>query len=290
MFGVLNLNKPAGKSSRDVVNIVQRLAKPHKVGHAGTLDPLATGVLITCVGPATRLISYAQQLPKQYRGTFRLGQSSPTEDIEGEITHLSDAPIPDSEQLKTTLPQFVGQILQTPPAYSALKIKGERAYKLARRGEQVEMKSRPVLIEAVDVVRYEYPELVLDIRCGSGTYIRSLGRDIARSLGTEAVMAALCRTAIGPFTVEQAVKPTELNPQELSQQLSSAASLLKHLPTVELDQAEIDSIATGRKIEDRFSQEGTEFVAYASDGTLLAVLHHDESGRLRTKINFVARN
>jgi tRNA pseudouridine55 synthase len=290
VFGVLNLNKPPGKTSRDVVNIVQRLAKPHKAGHAGTLDPIATGVLITCVGAATRLITYAQQLPKEYRATFRLGQSSASEDIESEVELLPDAPRPSQEQIQAVLPQFTGDILQTPPAFSALKVNGERAYKLARRGEEVQLKGRPISIYSIQLVRYEYPELVLDVQCGSGTYIRSLGRDIARALQTEAVMSALCRTAIGPFRVADALTPAELCIEKLSHQLQPANSLLAALPAVVLNPNEIDQISTGRSIRNRFELTEAEIVAESAAGEVLAILKHRQDGSLAPKINFITRH
>ena len=199
MFGFLNLNKPAGVTSRDVVNQVQRLVRPEKVGHAGTLDPLATGVLVVCVGRATRLTEYVQRMPKHYSATFLFGRQSDTEDIDGQVIELADPPQPKRDQIEATLPKFLGEIQQVPPAYSALKVEGRRAYDLARRGEDVQLAARPVVIYELRIVAYEYPELRLDIVCGSGTYVRSLGRNIARTVGTQAVMSALVRTAIGNF-------------------------------------------------------------------------------------------
>ena len=147
--GLLNVDKPAGMTSRDAVDLVQRLARPAKVGHAGTLDPLATGVLVICVGAATRLIEYVQRMPKRYVGTFLLGRSSTTEDIEGQVTLLSDPPIPAAAQIEAATEKFVGSLLQRPPAFSALKVAGKRAYDLARRGEAVELKPRPVEVYAL---------------------------------------------------------------------------------------------------------------------------------------------
>ena len=208
--GLLNLDKPAGITSRDAVDLVQRLARPAKVGHAGTLDPLATGVLVICVGAATRLIEYVQRMPKRYVGTFLLGRSSATEDIDGAVTLLPDPPIPAADQIEAAAKKFVGRLLQRPPAFSALKVAGQRAYDLARRGEAVDLKPRPIEVYSLKVARYEYPELVLEIECGGGTYVRSLGRDLAESLGTAAVMSALVRTAIGPWTLDTAVDPRTL--------------------------------------------------------------------------------
>lgn len=210
--GLLNLNKPAEMSSRQAVNLVERLTRPVRAGHAGTLDPLATGVLVVCVGAATRLIGYVQRMRKQYRGTFLLGRHSPTEDIEGEVTELPDAPHPTREQIVAAAAGFVGRIEQRPPAFSAIKVAGRRAYELARQGRQPELAARPVVIHAIEIAAYKYPELVLDVTCGSGTYIRLLGRDLAESLGTSAVMSALVRTSIGGFVLADAVDPRQLKP------------------------------------------------------------------------------
>ncbi|NOY30442.1 MAG: tRNA pseudouridine(55) synthase TruB, partial [Planctomycetes bacterium] len=186
MFGILNLNKPIGWTSRDAVNRVQRLVRPAKAGHAGTLDPLATGVLVVCIGPATRLISYVQAMPKVYQATFLLGRTSDSDDIETEVRELASPPQPSREEIESKLPDFLGEIQQRPPAYSALKVNGQRAYKLAREGLAVQLEPRPVEIYELRVTGYNYPELKINLRCGSGTYVRSLGRDLAEALGTGA--------------------------------------------------------------------------------------------------------
>ncbi|MBU4397786.1 MAG: tRNA pseudouridine(55) synthase TruB, partial [Planctomycetes bacterium] len=214
--GILNLNKPAGISSRRAVDLVKRLVRPAKVGHAGTLDPLATGVLVVCVGAATRLTEYVQRMPKRYLGTFLLGRRSPTEDVEGDVTELSDAPVPTHAQIAAAAECFVGRIAQRPPSFSAIKVKGRRAYKLARGGQRVQLPARPVNVYRIEVKAYKYPELVLDVECGGGTYIRSLGRDLAESLGTAAVMSALTRTAVGNFRIEQSVDPNVLDCSNLT--------------------------------------------------------------------------
>ena len=289
MFGVLNLNKPPGPTSRNVVNIVQRLAQPYKVGHAGTLDPLAEGVLLTCVGPATRLVEYAQRLPKFYRATFLLGQRSDTEDVEGDVDQLPEAPQPTRAQLERLLPQFQGVIEQVPPAFSALKVKGRRAYALARAGRDVELSPREVTIHLLRIVAYDYPRLELDITCGSGTYIRSLGRDIARAAGTEAVMAALVRTAIGPFTVEQSVAPEALSAENITNYLLPAITLLDDLPRVTLNTEEIAAITYGRLIDNRFGLSANELAAIDEQTQLLAILERQADNQLRPAKNFVGQ-
>jgi tRNA pseudouridine55 synthase len=219
MFGLLNLHKPTGVTSRRVVDLVQRLVRPAKVGHAGTLDPLARGVLVLGIGQATRLVEYVQEMPKHYRATFLLGRTSTTEDIEGEVTELPGAVAPTCDDLERAAAQLRGEIEQRPPAFSALKVDGRRAYELARSGREVELAPRRVRIDRLDIVRYEYPELDLDIVCGGGTYVRSLGRDLAERAGTAAVMAALERASIGHFTIADAVDPELLTADNLARHL-----------------------------------------------------------------------
>ena len=288
MFGLLNLDKPAGVTSRDVVNRVQRLVKPHKVGHCGTLDPLATGVLVIAIGPATRLVEYVQRMPKTYRGTFLLGKSSDTDDIEGQVIDLPAPPIPTREQLHAVIPKFLGTIQQTPPAFSALKIAGQRSYDLARRGQSAELASRSVEVHALEIVRYAYPELELLIRCGSGTYVRSLGRDLARSVGTEAVMSALRREAIGPFQIAETVSADTLALQLIHERLQPAAMALGEMPQVGISAKDQRRLALGQSIADLSPTEASELAAVAQDGRLIAILERDGRGAWKAAKNFAA--
>ena len=178
IFGLLNIHKPRGKTSRWAVDQVKRLVRPAKVGHAGTLDPLATGVLIVAVGPVTRLMEDVQQAPKQYRAEYLLGQTSDTEDTEGRVTELVDPRRPSRAEIEFAAARFVGEIQQRPPAFSAIKVSGRRAYSLARKGQEVKLEPRAVTIHSLNIPDYVYPRLTLDIQCSSGTYIRSLGRDL----------------------------------------------------------------------------------------------------------------
>jgi tRNA pseudouridine55 synthase len=248
LFGLLNVDKPAGCSSRHVVDVVERLVRPAKAGHAGTLDPLATGVLVICVGKATRLISYVQQMPKRYRATFQLGRHSETDDIEGEVVELRAAPVPTIGQIDETLRQFLGEIEQVPPLHSAVKVGGRRAYALARRGKAVELAPRKVTIHGIEVRRYEYPELELEIECGSGTYVRSLGRDLAAALGTAAVMSALKRSAIGRFQIADALALDDVNGETVAKHLLPATAAVEHLPQVTVDTAQAVDLRNGRPI------------------------------------------
>ena len=192
----LNLNKPAGVTSRDVVDMVCKAAGTKSVGHAGTLDPLATGVLVCGIGKATKLVEYVQRMTKTYRAEFTLGQTSDTDDTEGAVTPTADAVAPPTEELERALAKFRGLVKQTPPAYSAVKVAGRRAYELARKGKPVDLSPRQVLIHGVRLHRYEWPTLDVEIQCGSGTYIRSIARDLGMMLRTGGLMSKLVRTAI----------------------------------------------------------------------------------------------
>lgn len=291
-FHLLNCNKPAGRSSRWVVDQVQRLVRPAKVGHAGTLDPLATGVLVVCIGSATRLIPYVQQMRKRYRATFELGRTSTTEDIEGTITELVNSPRPTRQEIEKAAGRFVGEILQRPPAVSAVKVSGQRAYKLARAGKQFELTARPVQIYWLEVVEYEYPRLVLEVECGSGTYIRSLGRDVAESLGTGAMMSALERTTIGLFQISDAVDVDSLTKDNLAAHLQSPLHAVQHLRKLTLDDAETTRIARGQFIacDERIpgATEGEEFAALNGYGDLTAIVKLRPGGTLGAVCNFAA--
>jgi tRNA pseudouridine55 synthase len=289
LFGLLILDKPPGQTSRWVVDQVQRLVRPAKVGHAGTLDPLATGVLIVCVGPATRLIDYIHQLPKQYRAEFLFGRASSTEDITGEVSELSDPPQPTRDKIESALRKFTGEIQQRPPAFSALKVAGQRAYKLARQGKEVALAPRPVSIHNLKLIEYSYPTLTLDVTCSTGTYIRSLGRDVAESLGTAAVMSALVRTAIGSFPLADAIDPLKLTRDNIINHLLPPLRAVDHLPMVVLSPDDRRRIASGQFIDcpvQNDSQEmPREFAALDDCGNLIAIVERRPNGQLGPALN-----
>jgi tRNA pseudouridine55 synthase len=289
MFHVLNINKPPGPTSRDVVTRVKHLVNPYKAGHAGTLDPIASGVLLVCVGKATGLIEYAQALPKSYRSTFLLGHASETGDIEAEVTAVEGAVPPTMEQLTAVLPRFIGSISQRPPRHSAVKIAGRRAYELARAGVEFEPEAKTVEIHRLSVVRYEYPELILDVKCGSGTYIRSLGRDLAEALGTSAVMTALERTAIGPFTVESAIRLDDVS-ASWQNHLSPPAQLMGSAPRITITAAELNEVRHGRDIatppEALQLASDAKIAAFDASGNLVAILRPHGPGVLSAARNF----
>jgi tRNA pseudouridine55 synthase len=283
--GLFNVNKPPGRTSRDVVDSLERLTAPSRAGHAGTLDPLASGVLVICVGQATRLIQYVQRMPKKYRAAFLLGRRSETDDVEGDVQVLADAPIPSRAMLLDVLPQFLGEIQQRPPAHSAIKVGGRRAYRLARAGATVELGPRPVMIHSIEIRRYEHPDLELDVECGSGTYIRALGRDLAAALGTAAVMSALERTAIGGFRIDNAVPLNELRGETLAAHLQPPLAAVTDLPRLTLAAPETIALRHGRPIPksilgtQSFHASG-EMVAVDEGGELVAIVREKRPGEL----------
>lgn len=273
--GLLNLNKPSGITSRAAVDRVQQLARPMKAGHAGTLDPLASGVLVVGVGAATRLLEFIQQMPKTYAATFLLGRRSATEDIDSEVTLLEHAPVPSFQQVVEAAQTFVGEIQQIPPEFSALRVAGRRAYDLARRGEPVSLQARKVMVYRIEVQEYAYPEVRILLTCGSGTYVRSLGRDLAARLGTSAVMSGLTRTAIGQFHLCDAVDPAALTAENWQSSLLSPLRAVEHLPRVTLTDHEVRRVGSGQSIRFRvsaFDPAATHFAALDSAGRLVAIL------------------
>jgi tRNA pseudouridine55 synthase len=299
-FGILNVDKPAGLTSREVVGRVEGLIRGVKCGHAGTLDPLATGVLVVCVGPATRLIQYVQRLPKEYRAVFQLGRRSVTDDVEGEVELVADAPEPTLAQIEAVVPQFVGEIEQRPPAFSAIKVDGQRSYDRARRGEEFELPARTITIHRLEVLRYEYPELELAIECGSGTYVRSLARDLAAALGTAAVMSALERTAIGDFRVEEAVALDAITNSTFAEHLQPPIEALRCLPQIAVNDRELAELRYGRPIERRnfkspiggnvaaAAEPNAEWAAVDPAGRLAAILFEKQPNQLWPARNFEA--
>ena len=208
--GLLVVDKPLGWTSMDVVRRVRRAAGNAKTGHAGTLDPLATGVVVCCLGDATKAIDQLMATTKRYETVVDLSAFTNTDDREGEREEVDVAEPPAVEAIAAMLPRLVGVIDQRPPAYSAIHVNGQRAYKLARRGETVDLPSRPVRVDDIELVDYAWPLLSLRIQCGKGVYIRSLGRDLGRMLGVGGHLASLRRTAVGDFDLDMAVDEERL--------------------------------------------------------------------------------
>lgn len=218
MKGIFAINKPKKMSSHDVVNRVRKITGVKRVGHGGTLDPLATGVLVIAVGREnTKLLDQYVKGDKEYVATLKLGYTSTTDDEEGEKIEIDTNHKPNSDEIEETLQQFIGKIQQTPPAYSAMKVGGKRAYKLARSGKDVKLESREVNIKQIELLEYDYPFLKLKVTTGPGVYIRSLARDIGRKLATGAYLADLERIRVGEFTIENALSIESLEKEKTTE-------------------------------------------------------------------------
>lgn len=295
MHGFLNIDKPAGLTSHDVVARVRRLAGQRRVGHAGTLDPAATGVLIVALGGATRLIEYVQdETSKRYLATVRLGVTTTTDDAEGEPVETRPVPALERVDIETAIGRFVGLIQQVPPMYSALHHEGRRLHELARRGVQIDLPARTVHVERIDLLSWESQLLTLDVLCGKGTYIRSLARDLGAALGCGGHLAALRRTAVGSFRVGDAVhldtltswqgdkgaaaysgRPEPTVPPAhlvtLSEALLPPETAVADWPRVDLGEEQARRARNGLAL-DLPDPGGTRARAHAPDGTLLALL------------------
>lgn len=294
--GVLNLNKPIGRTSREVVNLISRPLRRIKVGHAGTLDPLASGVLIVCVGPATRLIEYVQRMPKTYRAVVRLGARSDTLDADGRIVETIDPNPPARQAVLDALATRVGTINQVPPRFSALKVAGKRAHDLARAGEEVKLAARPVTVYRIELLEFSWPRLSLEIDCGSGTYIRSIARDLGEQLGCGGLIEALERTRIGPFTLADAVDPTTLTAGSIPGFLRPMSDAVADLPRVSLTGEQVALVARGQALDIGRIAPGEpippgELALFGPDGALAAVAESDpETGRLQPRRVLVSRS
>ena len=277
--GILNIAKLAGMTSHDVVDRVRQMSGQRRVGHAGTLDPTATGVLVVCLGQATRVAEYLMASDKVYRAQIRLGVSTDTHDAEGEVTATAEVEVSE-EEVRKTLVSFVGSIQQVPPMYSALKRDGIPLYKLARQGITVEREPRSVVIHDIELLRWTPPLLTIRVKCSPGTYIRALARDLGQKLGCGAHLHSLTRLASGHFTLEEAVSLDELaeafaqeNYQEFIHPLDEA--LLDFEPMVVDAQTE-KRIRHGQQIQGPAACERGELRrAYSEKGELIAILRHD---------------
>jgi tRNA pseudouridine55 synthase len=250
--GWVILDKPVGLGSTPAVSRVRRLFGAQKAGHGGTLDPLASGVLPIALGEATKTVPFVMDGRKEYRFTLRFGQARSTEDAEGEVTATSDLR-PTDEAIRGALAAFVGEVEQVPPAFSALKVDGKRAYDLARAGQPVALKPRRVLIERLELlVRPDADHADFVVSCGKGTYIRSLGRDLALSLGTVGYLSALRRTAVGPFREEAAISLPKLEAlghiPALLGALAPVATALDDIPALALTEAQADRLRQGQPV------------------------------------------
>ncbi|HEX4610219.1 MAG TPA: tRNA pseudouridine(55) synthase TruB [Urbifossiella sp.] len=264
MNGLLVIDKPGGMTSRDAVNRVQRwFPRKTKIGHTGTLDPLATGVLVVCVGAATRLADYVQAMGKTYHSRFRLGATSTTDDADGEVAETPGVEPAKREVIDTALSRFVGTVEQTPPAFSAMKVDGRRAHALARAGAEVKLKARPVRIDAIRVAGFAWPWLDVEVDCGKGTYIRSIARDLGAALGCGGMVQTLRRTRVGPFAAGQGVG-VNAPPSDLAARLLPMASALGDKPCVSVGPDELRRFRMGQGVP--FSPLGEVFTEETAVG------------------------
>ncbi len=278
-FGFLNINKPAGMTSHDVVARLRRELRLRKLGHAGTLDPLATGVLVLCVGQATRLSEYVMRGDKRYLAVVQPGVSTATYDAEGEVLDRHDASRLKREGVMEALDSFHGELEQLPPMYSAVKQDGRKLYELARAGKTVTRRPRRVSIHSLELVDWTPPTFTLELTCSAGTYVRSLAHDLGQALGTGAHLAALTRTASGAFRLQDATTPEDvLSRPDWRSLLVPASQGLPQVPPIRIDEAARDRLLQGRAVA-RCEGDPTSALAQAltPTGSLLAIVEGEDS-------------
>lgn len=293
MDGILNICKQEGPTSFGTVAAVKRLTGVKKVGHAGTLDPAASGVLPICLGRATRVTEYLMEYPKTYRAEVEFGKTTDTSDREGRVLTETDPSGVTLERISFALVDFRGEIQQKPPLYSALKHEGQPYYKLARAGQEIEIESRPVMVYSIEIIDWKLPVVTLDIECGKGTYIRSLARDLGEKLGCGAYMKSLVRRKYGPFSIEDAVTIPELEQavrdNDWQRFLHPADSVLQHLKALTVTGEEIvaglknghsftaENIASPSGDDDESHTDeviDNRFRVYAQDDTFLGIYRY----------------
>lgn len=276
MFGFLNIYKPKGKTSHDVVAILRRITKVKQIGHTGTLDPFAEGVLPICIGKATRLIEYLKD-DKAYIGTVQLGKSTTTYDLEGEVVEISDK-TPSLEEIEAELNNFRGDIEQLPPIFSAIKVKGKKLYEYARKGEEVEIQPRSVNISELELLNYDKENRTLElyIECSKGTYIRSIAHDLGKNLNCFGHLIKLVRVKAGDFLVENAIKLDELSSvEEVEKHLIYPLEKLDY-QTYELNEKELELVSHGMQIwAQNLLEEGIVILTHNSK--LIAVAEANEN-------------
>ncbi len=279
--GVLVVDKPVGLTSHDVVQIVRKGTNIRRAGHTGTLDPRASGVLVILVGPAVRLSEYVSASDKRYQAVIRLGATTDTYDADGRI--LSTQPVDklNESQFEEALGSFVGEIEQVPPPYSAVKIKGRKAYEMAREGEDIDLSPRRIKVYNLELLEWAPPEAVIDVYCSSGTYVRSLAHDLGEKLGVGAHLIGLRRTKSGRFTLRDAVPLRRLREAfedgNWYQYLIPAAEALSDWPAIELQHEQVDAIRHGHRIP---AEEGAEGMVrgVSEQGELVALLEYVAEG------------
>ena len=272
LHGVLVVNKPAGITSHDVIYRLRKITGMQRIGHTGTLDPFATGVLLIAIGKATRLVEYAHGFSKQYVAEATLGATSTTDDLTGEITRAKEYEPPSKEKIEEVLSSFIGTIDQIPPMYSAIKVRGTKLYKYARSGTTIERAARRVTITNIELIDYTFPFITLSITCESGTYIRSLIRDIGDILLNKAYVSKLHRTSIGPFSDKKSVELEGLTIKEIMASLRPLDVLVSLLPSETISTQENIDIVQGKPILRATNHSlNTPFRLYSGRGEFIGI-------------------
>lgn len=272
--GLVLVHKPKGVTSHDMVDVVRRALGTRKVGHAGTLDPMATGLLVVGVGRATRLLRFLGDLPKTYEGTGRLGEETDTLDAEGRVVRTSEVAL-SRDELERAVAALVGESMQRAPAYSAVKVGGRKLYEAAREGEPVEAPPRSIRVDAFDVLRFEPPDFDFRVTCSGGTYVRALVADVGSALGCGAHLARLVRTAIGPFRVEDGVRPGDVR------EPLPVEAAVGHLPRVDVG-AEEARVASHGSILGPAGIAGP-YAVFGPGGRLVGV-YRDDGAKARPEV------
>jgi tRNA pseudouridine55 synthase len=267
MFGILLIRKPSGITSHDVVNRVRRILGTRRVGHAGTLDPLATGLLVVAVGPATRFLQYLPLEPKEYVAEVEFGRATTTYDREGETTFTGEVPADLSAQIAAKLPGFYGLIQQIPPVFSAIKVSGKPLYQYAREGARIEPEPRTIHIGAFELTSLEGSMATMRIECSGGTYVRSLAHDLGQEIGCGAHLASLVRTAVGRFSLTEGVDLETVS----ADNLIPLHLALPPMPLLSLDHDQVRQIREGRALVWEDLVPGSLFGLLKPDGTIFSV-------------------
>lgn len=275
--GALVVDKPVGMTSHDVVQAIRNGTGLRRAGHTGTLDPRASGVLVILVGPAVRLSEYVSASDKRYQAIIRLGGTTDTFDAEGKFTPTTDPANITEAEFEEALKTFVGEIEQTPPPYSAVKVQGRKAYEMARKGEEVELEPRTITVHHLEVLEWTPPEVVIDVHCSSGTYVRSLANDLGKKLGCGAYLVGLRRTKSGRFTLRDSVPLRKLQEAFTAgnwyQYLIPAAEALGDWPAVELNPDEVEGVRHGHRVKAKEADIVHEKVrGVSTQGELVALM------------------
>jgi tRNA pseudouridine55 synthase len=274
--GVLVVDKPVGMTSHDVVQAIRTGTGLRRAGHTGTLDPRASGVLVILVGPAVRLSEFVSASDKRYQAIIRLGSTTDTFDADGKFTHSNEVVNVTEEQFEKVLNTFIGEIEQTPPPYSAVKVQGRKAYEMARQGEEVDLAPRKITVHHLEVLEWAPPEVVIDVHCSSGTYVRSLANDLGNSLGCGAYLVGLRRTKSGRFSLRDATPLRKLQEAfhagNWYQYLIPAAEALAEWPAIELSPDDVEDVRHGHRVKALADAQPGMVRGVSTQGELVALM------------------